>query len=334
MSSPTIICLTPVKNEAWILDRFLKCTSLWADYIIVADQNSTDNSREIAQKYPKVTLIENPSATYNEQERQKILIEAARKIPVSGKRLLIALDADEFFVGHTESKEWDTILQAPVGTSLWFQWANVLPNMEKYYAPNFHLLFGYMDDGKEHQGNLIHSPRLPTDKLENRILFSQIKVLHYQYTDWERMKSKHRWYQCLERIKNPQRSAIDIYRQYHHMDVPVTDTNQMPSSWFGTYENAGIDMTSILREKNYWWDKEVLDFFDKYGIQTFAKEAIWDVDWNNQYQLCFQENPKIDLSDPRTRLEKWAHNWLQSTQVNPYTFKAKVINKWLKASGW
>jgi len=29
--TPTIICLTPVRNKAWILDRFLQATSLWAD---------------------------------------------------------------------------------------------------------------------------------------------------------------------------------------------------------------------------------------------------------------------------------------------------------------
>jgi glycosyltransferase involved in cell wall biosynthesis len=47
---PTIICLTPVKNEAWLLDRFLQATSLWADFIIIADQMSTDGSQEIAKK--------------------------------------------------------------------------------------------------------------------------------------------------------------------------------------------------------------------------------------------------------------------------------------------
>jgi hypothetical protein len=41
----------------------------------------------------KVILIENPSPTYNEFAREKLLIEAARNI--SGPRLLVALDADE-----------------------------------------------------------------------------------------------------------------------------------------------------------------------------------------------------------------------------------------------
>src|ERR1041384_653068 len=87
VTRPTIICLTPVKNEAWILDRFIQCASVWADHIVIADQGSTDGSREIASKYRKVTLIDNSSPTYNESERQKTLLSAARRFP--GPRLLI-----------------------------------------------------------------------------------------------------------------------------------------------------------------------------------------------------------------------------------------------------
>jgi len=83
-AKPTVICLTPIKNESWILDRFIQCASLWADHIIIADQQSTDESRVIAGRYSKVTLIENSSATYSEKERQQLLLEAARKIPGPG----------------------------------------------------------------------------------------------------------------------------------------------------------------------------------------------------------------------------------------------------------
>ena len=71
MSKPLIICLVPVKNEAWILDRCLATASTWADVIIVADQMSTDNSREIALKYPKVQLIENPSVSFCRKNRNR-----------------------------------------------------------------------------------------------------------------------------------------------------------------------------------------------------------------------------------------------------------------------
>ena len=51
INKPTIICLTPVKNEDWIIEKFLRATSLWAEYIILADQNSTDRTVEIAEKF-------------------------------------------------------------------------------------------------------------------------------------------------------------------------------------------------------------------------------------------------------------------------------------------
>ena len=50
VSGLKIICLTPVKNEGWILERFLKCTSLWADYIIIADQSSVQLFKNTFQR--------------------------------------------------------------------------------------------------------------------------------------------------------------------------------------------------------------------------------------------------------------------------------------------
>ena len=55
---PQIVVLTQVRNDAWVLRAFLEATSLWADYIIIVDRMSTDGSREIAQDYPKVILID------------------------------------------------------------------------------------------------------------------------------------------------------------------------------------------------------------------------------------------------------------------------------------
>ena len=63
---PAIVVVTPVRNEAWVLDAFLTCTSSWADYIILADQHSDDGTREIAQKYEKVILIDNPTQEWSE----------------------------------------------------------------------------------------------------------------------------------------------------------------------------------------------------------------------------------------------------------------------------
>ncbi|MBQ5533121.1 MAG: glycosyltransferase family 2 protein, partial [Bacteroidales bacterium] len=62
---PLIIVMTPVRNEAWVLRAFLETTSLWADYIVVADQLSDDGSRELLSRYPKVVLIDNATPEFN-----------------------------------------------------------------------------------------------------------------------------------------------------------------------------------------------------------------------------------------------------------------------------
>ena len=83
--------LTPIRNEAWILDRFLAVTSPLADHIILADQGSTDGSRAIAARYSNVVLIDNDDPGFDEARRQRLLLERARQL-VPGPKVLLALD--------------------------------------------------------------------------------------------------------------------------------------------------------------------------------------------------------------------------------------------------
>jgi hypothetical protein len=331
---PKVICLTPVKNEAWILNRFLKCASLWADHIIIADQQSDDRSREIAYSYPKVILVENISSTFNELKRQKLLLETARRIPEP--RLLIALDADEALTANfMNHPEWNTVLQAPVGTVIRFQWANLLPDMCSYWTPTYDFAMGFMDDGSEHTGKKIHNPRIPVPAQASTLMLRDIKVLHYQYTDWERMKSKNRWYQCWERLNQPSRQAIDIYRQYHHMDaLPQQVINPLPEEWLSGYEEQGIDMTSVYREGAFWWDREVLDWLAKHGSETFKREAIWNVDWLALSQTINSHSSLVDCYDPRSRFDKYVHRWLRKTQPIYSRREIRLIEQILKMLGW
>lgn len=335
MPKPTVICLTPVKNEAWILHRFLKCASLWADHIIIADQFSNDGSREIARCYPKVILMDNPSQEYNEVERQKILLEAARNIP--GPRLLIALDADEILSSNfMNSPEWNTIMQASTGTVVLLELANLLPDLHSYWlmsrggSP-----VGFVDDGSEHFGQKIHSRRVPISAGSTRIIFHDIKVLHYQYTDWERMQSKHRWYQCWERLNHPEQHSISIYRKYHQMDyIPTHEIETIPKEWLSGYEKHGIDMTSTSRPGLFWWDEEVISWFAKYGCAKFKREAVWDVNWDALAKELNMDISQILLSDPRSRSDKYVHGWLKRTQATRKNFRVRMIEKVLRLVGW
>jgi hypothetical protein len=131
MNRPLLIVLTPVRNEAWILPAFLKATSLWADYIIIADQMSTDGSRDIYTQYEKVILVDNPRTEMHQARTRQLLFDAAKKI--EGDKILFTLDADEFLSGDfVNTKGWQTIMNSEPGDVFCFRWMNLLPGMNTY----------------------------------------------------------------------------------------------------------------------------------------------------------------------------------------------------------
>lgn len=310
---PQIICLTPVKNEAWILDSFLKATSIWADYIIVADQNSNDGSKDIARKYSKVILVENNIMGMNELDRQVLLISEARKIP--GPKLLFGLDADEFLSPEAfDINNWDEILLHKPGTIFNFQWATISPNSELYRL-GYPMPLSYIDDGADHDSSqFFHISRIPTPKGHDTYNITRFKVIHVQLMNPQRKIHKTNWYQCLE-LDHPSiaSDAIDIYRKYHHdfIESPEQD-RPIPQIWIDQYSNIGIDLKKIYSEKTYWYDDEMRLLFNKNGYSHYKKLSIWDD--------TFKEH------DPRNIIDKLIHFWLKKSQSHYFTKARKIDN--------
>ena len=322
MEKSLLICLTPVHNEAWILETFLRCTSLWADYIIIADQQSTDGSREIASGFPKVILVDNPSLHYDEVFSQKILVAEARKI--AGKKLLFFSDADEFPTSnYAEKLEWHQMITAPGGSVFGFQWINLYPGFEKCWIPEGHLPWAYMDNSIENQGIEMHNPHLRDNEWTGMIKLEQVKVLHYKYTNWLRMKSKNRYYQCLERIKYPAKNAVDIYRMYHQIDnIPNNKITTINQRWFKTYESHKIPVKQLIDEKTNWFDNDIMKLFEMHGHELFKREAIWNKRWKNPY------------TDPRSLVDRIVHLWLAVTKRHQNRKWVKNIDLLIKNKIW
>jgi glycosyltransferase involved in cell wall biosynthesis len=315
MTKPLVFCLTPVKNEAWILERFLKCASLWADHIIIADQGSTDGSREIAQKFPKVKLIDNSSQGWSEPVRQQMLLAEARQFP--GPKVLFSLDADEFLTANfATSPEWDSILSAPSGTVIGIQWPEIEINFSDltYFYYPFVLPFGFVDDGTEHKPELIHGRRVPMPSAGRVLALTEIKLMHYCLVDADRFKSRIRWYQCFEHL-SLKKKPIDLYRYYNKIRFisPQAIAN-VPREWIAGYQGRGIDMTSVNREGSYRWDREVLGYFKEHGTKKFKRLAIWNVDWSKLRDDLYPGEFPQDLSDPRSSFDKLVHRWLDFSQ--------------------
>jgi glycosyltransferase involved in cell wall biosynthesis len=327
-----IICLTPVKNEAWILDLFLRAASRWADHIVVCDQGSDDGSREIARSHPKVTLIDNPAKEFNEPERQRLLLEAGRAI--SRDALLIALDADELLSPEWEDhEEWARIRASAPGTVIQFRWANLRPGLRDYWLGGL-LDLGFRDDGASpHVGRAIHSPRLPKPAGTPRIVCEAIRVLHYRSYDAARMASKHRWYQCWERLHRTGKDPVTMYRSYHSVEaVPRRKIRPFPAGWTERYAGQGIDPRAVRIEGIYRWDREVLTWFAAHGPGTFRKQSIWDADWQG-LRAATPGLESAPVADPRRMRDRAAHAWLRGTQF-ARRFPLVQLGDWLLRRSW
>jgi glycosyltransferase involved in cell wall biosynthesis len=278
--SPKIVVITPVKNEAWILNRFLTVTSQFADYILIADQNSTDESIAICEKYPKVVLIRNRSEDYDEASRQILLIREARNL-VKGPRIILALDADEILAANAiGTPGWQAMLKAKPGTILCFE------KPELYLTPDLCIRYsepwplGYVDDGREHKPKKVHSIRIPQPDGAPKAHIPDVKILHYALARPVAQTSKIRWYSVVENVLKTsplhrRRFAYPSNKDYLHGHQPQPS----PKEWFTGWEEIGIDMRSIHNQKYYWWDFDVLRYFEKYGPKRFWLEDIWKFDW-------------------------------------------------------
>jgi glycosyltransferase involved in cell wall biosynthesis len=324
----TVICVTPVRNEAWILERFLRGASVWADHIVVADQGSTDGSREILARFDKVRLVDNPNPGYDEGARQRLLLAEARRIP--GRRLIVALDADEALsAAPHETGEWETLIHAREGTVARFDWVNILPGFERCWIPRERVPFAFVDDGSSHGGHRIHSTRVPVGPSSAVVELEDVKVLHLQHVARRRMEGKQRWYQCWEALNHGDKRPIQIYRQYHRMDsFPADELHSVDERWLADY-----DLHSLPDDGGHW-DAEVLAWLEQHGPDPFRRLAIWDVDWQEAARRAGREVPTELLRDPRGPVDRAVHAWLRRTQPRAGSPAVRLGQRALIPLGW
>ena len=306
-----LICVTPVKNEEWFMDRFIQCASLWADHIIIADQSSTDNTWDICSKYDKVTLVKNEMKDFSEVGMRTLLTEEARKIPAE-KRIIMHIDADEIISANFDSNEWQTLLELPVGSVIRIPIANLNPDMETH-SGGIHVNLGFVDDGKAlPKGGVLHSVRIPWVEYDITIMETrEIRLLHYYNVSPERLASKRRRYMAYERIARD-RFGIDTIRQYSFLKTQAFTQIPVPENWMEGYQAKGIDMTSVSKAYSYWHDQQVLGYLEEHGTKYFAMCDIWDdFDWV-EYATGRVENPER-FSDPRSKVQKLVFKYARRT---------------------
>ncbi len=282
MSQRKIIVLTPVKNEAWILDLFLRVSSQFADAIILADQFSTDNSREIAGKYPKVVLIENDDPTFSNDYRQALLLKTARSL-YDGINIILAIDADEILSADSlkASEEWAKMQVAEVGSVFYFEKPELYGSPSRTIRRNNDYPMGFVDDGTiVHIAKKVHSIRVPLLEGHQKYNFEKLKFLHASYLRPEAQRAKYRFYSVKENLlgTSPWYRRRRRYRNPNHLLrwEPVTDSDP---NWFEYPEQLEINFEEIDEEINSWHNDSVLEALTEKGSFYFWFDDIWDMDW-------------------------------------------------------
>jgi len=302
------ILVMPVKNEDWILETSLACASLWADHIIVADQNSTDRSRQIYKKFSKVRMIEN-SAKFHSSNVRKMLLDEARKF--EGNNVIFSFDADEIPTSEILRPEfWTKVESLPVGSSVEMLWVNLWRSVKQYrsdgvQAPAWKHI-GFIDDRKTEYTNLNvindHTSRVPLLFARNSYRFEDPKILHYQFANWDRTQSKQVHYRMTEWLQKDKTwlNALKINLKYFpSKDERDLVLKNVPDKWMAGYELKGVEIKNLRIIPWSWHNEEIFGYFYNYGVNFFKLLDIWDVDWKTQQKNFFSTMSGSDIYDPR-----------------------------------
>lgn len=330
MENPKIIVITPVRNEAWVLDAYLTCTSSWADYIILADHHSEDETRDIARKYEKVILIDNPTFEWYESECRARLLEEACKIP--GDKVIFGLDADEFLSeGFEKTESWNKIVHSQGNEIFCFNWLNLYDNfttaeyteMHFEWAAHFDASVDVFGEYRKRETKAVHCTRVPCLESDRcrYVHVDDFWVVHLAKLNHEKVRQKNDFYQvtCVDKNKG-KASPINMYRGYSkyypdqlsHLDTPVKLC----------CKGDDRDYSFLVQTADYGkhYVDEMVRVFQREGTDKFVQLCIWD----NPYLKSAGIVPKIPW---HFRILHW---YLRKTQPRSSWGLVKGIDKMLK----
>ncbi len=326
---PLLVVVSIVRNEAWVLDAFLSAASLWADMIVIADQMSTDGSREIYKRYPKVHVIDNDRPNMHQAaSRRLVLNESRRLLNGNNNAVLFALDADEILEGDfMHSEAWNKILHSKPNDCFEWSWMNLLPGDATHYKVPSPYYWAVHVSEQVWEGQFpdinIHEWRLPfPSPIDNEIVLENFYSLHFGPYNIKRLENKSRFYQVNSMEDKGQRyNVINIYRQYHN----ITQAEQyvVPEDAYVSYHRNGLDVLSLLDldDDGAHYTREMKAYFTKNGTQKYAMLDIWDVEW------C-QRNG-IDIPN-RTVIQKIVMWYLEKSNPYQHSLIVRAIDYVLK----
>lgn len=316
MSRPVII-YAPVRNELHNLSRLLPAWALYADHIVVADQNSHDGTRELLAAHPKVTIVSNEDKDYSEPNRIPLMLAAARKI--SPNAVLLGIDADETLSSNVlTSLEWQTFRNTQPGTTGYFKWIQLWRSVKHHIARGDfglpgHMPYAFVDDGRPFEAvGVMHGPRGPgMMKPTRKFQFNEVVNLHFNLVNADIYRKKQNWYKLFWLRKG----GKYFYTNRNHIlgdSLTPAECDVCPREWYEGFGEHGIDIMSVEAPSLTWYDVEILQYIGKHGSRRLHLLDIWNQDWEHLRQLAraggFEGIPQMPFKGPG-RISRAYTNW-------------------------
>ena len=144
--------------------------------------------------------------------------------------------------------------------------------------------------------------------------------IHLAHAHRLRQRNKDRFCQVAEIEKNPKKSRVALFRQYHYEED--LEYMEVPQDIFRFYEKNGLNIWDYvnLNDDGEHYTSEIIGCFQKNGMRQFVLLDIWDEDWMK----------RNGLKDPRKAFHKLLLGYLNKT--NPYanSILVRCVDKILK----
>ena len=303
-----LIGIMPVRNEDWCLGFTLRVALKWCDQIIVADHGCTDGSREIMESLGRdgVIVRDDRERQWNEMEQRQMLLATARDY---GATHIALIDADEFLTANLLPNIRTLAAGTRSGWMLDLPLYNVrenqfqgrpadyskplgehlgLPNPFYYHANGVWghrwVATAFADKPELHWcGDTFHHREPFGQEWRGRrsrpVSHGEGGTLHLWGASERRLRAKHQAYRMLERLRWPNKLAMDIEYTYdpatnceselaRRMGVagPWTFASLKPE-WLAGYEDL---MQYLHIDAVPWQEDYVRSLLKIHGKDTFV----------------------------------------------------------------
>ncbi len=288
-----IAAIMPVRNEDWILGLTARALLKWVDELVILDHCSTDRSRDmeadLAYEFrPKVVLLRDNDAVWNEMAHRQSLLECAR---MRGATHVVTIDADEILSSNLLSDIRARIAQIERPMSvLQLPGYNLRGSIGRYHKTGiwgdrwFSMAFkdqsgaGWNGDRLHHREPFLHWHTIQP------IPQGAGGILHLWGASERRLAAKQALYKISERIRWPGKSTREIDAYYNLAMHPSASrgtgfTSQweyagVPAAWLAGYEDL---MPYLHVDAVPWQEEECRKLVKEYGCDKFSGLDLFGV---------------------------------------------------------